>query len=180
MDGFETRMKEIRKDFKINQKEMAKTINVHPSFISRLENGSAFPSPSTLRLICNTYNVSETWLMTGEGDKSGIANEIKEMTSDDLKKIIKDYTAIQQLGDEQIYLSSIFNSFFNMIEFPNEAGLNREKYYDTLNEIFSRIEMIMKTIILSTANPNVKMSKSTILDRMVDRLVETIKNSQES
>lgn len=63
------RVKEIRKDNKLTQKEFAKQLLVSGSYISKIENGAEIPSDIFLKLCSLEFNVSTNWLIHGEGEK---------------------------------------------------------------------------------------------------------------
>lgn len=63
-----SRIKKIREENKLSQEEFGKRIGVGRSSISKLESGENNPSDQTILLICNTFNVNEDWLRTGEGE----------------------------------------------------------------------------------------------------------------
>ena len=63
-----SRIKKIREENKLSQVEFGKRIGVGRSSISKLESGENNPSDQTILLICNTFNVNEDWLRTGEGE----------------------------------------------------------------------------------------------------------------
>lgn len=78
----------------------AKRINVSQQHVSRIaKNGT--PSDRTIADICREFNISETWLRTGEGDPNIQVDEDQEfqdvltqirLSDDDLiKRIIKAY-----------------------------------------------------------------------------------------
>ena len=62
------RIKQIRKDANMNQTEFGEAIGVTFSALSKYEQGKVVPDKSVRLLICSKFNVSETWLETGEGD----------------------------------------------------------------------------------------------------------------
>ena len=66
--AFGNRMKEIRKDFGLNQKEMANKLHVSLSTLQRFEKSSKFPDIGVmLELVLSGYNIH--WLITGDGEK---------------------------------------------------------------------------------------------------------------
>jgi len=66
--AFGERMKEIRKDFGLNQKEMAEKLSVSLSTLQRYEKSQKFPDINVmLDLILSGYNIH--WLITGDGEK---------------------------------------------------------------------------------------------------------------
>lgn len=62
------RIKEIRKTLKLNQSEFAEKIGLSQSSLGMIEVGKRNFSEKHIKLICTTFNVSEKWLKTGEGN----------------------------------------------------------------------------------------------------------------
>ena len=62
------RIKKLRKALDITQQEFADRINVKRNTVATYELGRSEPSNSAIALICREFNVSETWLRTGEGE----------------------------------------------------------------------------------------------------------------
>ena len=60
---FGERLKELRQELNLTQKEFAKDLSITPSTLSLYEKGGANPSISVLAEIANTYNVSTDWLL---------------------------------------------------------------------------------------------------------------------
>ena len=72
------RIKEIRTDNKMTQKEFAEVLSVSRPFISRVEADKETPSDSLLKLIAATFKIQLNWLKYGEGHKE-----------DEIKRILK-------------------------------------------------------------------------------------------
>lgn len=66
--AFGERIREIRKDYGLNQKEMAEKLGVSLSTLQRFEKSTHFPDIGVLLdLILSGYNIH--WLITGDGEK---------------------------------------------------------------------------------------------------------------
>ena len=61
------RIRRIRKDLNMNQTEFGNEIGVTFAALSKYESGKVVPDKSIRLLICQKFNVSESWLETGEG-----------------------------------------------------------------------------------------------------------------
>ena len=61
------RIKLIRKNLKMNQTEFGAELGVTLAALSKYETGVVIPDKSIRLLICEKFNVNETWLETGEG-----------------------------------------------------------------------------------------------------------------
>ena len=72
------RIKQIRKDHKLNQTEFGAEIGVSFAALSKYETGLVIPDKSIRLLICQKFNVNEAWLETGEGVpyKEGLVPEL--------------------------------------------------------------------------------------------------------
>lgn len=61
------RIKKVRKALDLTQQEFADQLNIKRNTVATYEVGKSNPSDAAVILICKTFNVSETWLRTGEG-----------------------------------------------------------------------------------------------------------------
>jgi transcriptional regulator with XRE-family HTH domain len=68
MDILNIRFKEIRKCLKISQKELGDKLGLSNSGISNIEKGIRSVTDKHIKLLSATYNISEQWLRSGEGD----------------------------------------------------------------------------------------------------------------
>lgn len=64
----EERIKELRKALGLTQQEFSGRIGVKRNTIAQYESGRNAPIDAVITLICREFNVSETWLRTGEGE----------------------------------------------------------------------------------------------------------------
>jgi transcriptional regulator with XRE-family HTH domain len=58
----------IRKALKLNQSEFAERLGMKRTSLSMVEVGTNALTEKNIRLICMTFNVSENWIRTGNGD----------------------------------------------------------------------------------------------------------------
>lgn len=63
-----SRIKEIRRTLKLNQNEFAEKIGLSQSSLAMIEVGKRNFSDKHIKLICSTFNISENWLRTGNGN----------------------------------------------------------------------------------------------------------------
>lgn len=95
------RIKELRKTLGITQQDFAARIGLKRNTIAQYEMGRNLPLDAVIISICREFNVSETWLRTGEGEMfiqldadaefAVILGEIAGSDDDIIKKIIKAY-----------------------------------------------------------------------------------------
>ena len=62
------RIKQVRKEAKITQQELADSLGLKQNTIAMYEIGRITPSDRTILDICRIYNVNEKWLRYGEGE----------------------------------------------------------------------------------------------------------------
>lgn len=67
-DNLISRIKEIRKLYKLTQEEFGEKINLKQNSIALIETGKRNPSDRTILDICREFNVNEEWLRTGQGE----------------------------------------------------------------------------------------------------------------
>lgn len=68
MNTLKDRIKKLRKALDLTQQEFANKLNIKRNTVATYERGKSNPSDAAVVLICKTFNVSETWLRTGEGE----------------------------------------------------------------------------------------------------------------
>ena len=62
------RIKKLRKALDLTQQDFANRLGTTRDNIAGHETGRRSPSVAVISLICREFDVSETWLRTGEGD----------------------------------------------------------------------------------------------------------------
>lgn len=77
------RIKQLRKALKLTQQEFANRIQISRGALAVYEIGRNEPIDAVISLICREFNVSESWLRTGDGE---MFVEPSEFSLDDLAK----------------------------------------------------------------------------------------------
>lgn len=92
------RLIELRKKLGLNQNDFGKRISIVKSGVSNMESGIRNVSDRTIKIICQEFNVNESWLKTGEGYMFEIPNSFEEFFAMNYKfldemdrKIITEY-----------------------------------------------------------------------------------------
>jgi transcriptional regulator with XRE-family HTH domain len=62
------RFKQVRKELKLTQVELANQLGVQQATITAYETGNRDITDRTVKALCEKYKVNETWLRTGEGE----------------------------------------------------------------------------------------------------------------
>lgn len=113
-----TRIKEVREAKGLSQADFAEMLNLKRNSISLIEVGKRNPSDRTIVDICNTFNVSEEWLRTGEGE---MFVETPSSTMDQLKKgfNLDDFSynlVYQYLKLDADQRQAVRDFFYNVVE----------------------------------------------------------------
>lgn len=69
MNTINERIKLVRKDNNLTQKQFADRILVTQSYLSRLESGKEIPNEKLIKLIALEFNVPTSWLESGAGSR---------------------------------------------------------------------------------------------------------------
>ena len=98
------RIKLLRKDLKLTQKEFGDAIKVSNSNISNIENGSVNLTDRNIYEICSKLNVNKDWLKHGIGDVYIDLNK-----EDEIKNIINEF-----IDDNNAVKKDILNSLLKV------------------------------------------------------------------
>lgn len=110
------RIKALRKELKLTQQEFADKLKISRGNIGAYEVGKNAPSDAVIALICKTFNASETWLRSGEGEmfeelpeEDEVAAYVSELLEDDdnplydiIKDVMKTYNDLTPKSQEVI------------------------------------------------------------------------------
>jgi len=75
--GIGQRLKEIRKQMRIPQKEMAAALQIAASYLCEIESGNAKPGPDFFIKLASEYNLNLNYLLLGTGDMLNPGLKIK-------------------------------------------------------------------------------------------------------
>lgn len=70
MNEFNERLKKVIEVSGYNKSRFAEKMNISQAYLSQLCSGVRSPSDRTITDICREFDISETWLRTGEGKMS--------------------------------------------------------------------------------------------------------------
>lgn len=145
MSTMSERIKQLRKEFDMTQKDMAKDLGVTNAHISRIEKGLTMPSDALIKLIAKIYEVSEPWLKTGEGpmmiyDLWEESDNNLDYSTREFNKLLRDSNPIIRLKASQ--LDAVFH------EITSVAYLNENDkiiYLDMLIKLLNEMNSLMTT-----------------------------------
>jgi transcriptional regulator with XRE-family HTH domain len=117
------RIKKIRTNNKLSQKEFAEKIGIGQSSISELEKGNAKPSVETLESISKNFKISIDYIVHGE-EYSQKNNENKNEISTKETNIINTYRKLDIEGQAR---TRAYMDFVLMEQVKNEKEIITEK-----------------------------------------------------
>lgn len=130
------RIKEIRKDNKLTQKEFADKISVSRPFISRIEANKEKPSETLMKLISATFGIELDWIMQGTG--------YKESQLKTTNKVLKNMDFLALEGLDKIDFAECSSLLAHILTANTKS--NSEQYFkniihsvlSVLNNFFNR------------------------------------------
>ena len=111
MDTINERIKLLRTDNNLTQKQFSERILVTQSYLSRIESGKEIPNEKLTKLIALEFNVSTEWLEKGIGTKT-----IDENSSD--------YFDRAYSNEHEEALKTTFNEFMEFLQRNNNTAIN--------------------------------------------------------
>ena len=108
MDSIASRVKYLRQELKLSQKEFGERIGVSQTKIYEIEKNNRL-SNLIKRAICNEFELNEKWLLTGEGDMYSANHNNKEIElfiasfkDERVKKLILRISTLNDKGLEMV------------------------------------------------------------------------------
>lgn len=143
------RLKELRTALKLTQQEFADRIGIQRGTYAKYEVGRNDPIDAVIRLICQTFNVNEEWLRTGDGQMfvdvsraDELARLIEETMSEESGEIKRRIaTAVLRLTPDQLRACTDWiKETFGLVEAPaaDPAPVERELTIDEKVESYRR------------------------------------------
>ena len=130
-DVLGNKLKELRKEKKITQDELAKLMNVHKGSISNWENGYRFPEEKILLKLAELYDCSIDYLLGRTDIRNPIVVKKSQVSYDVTKRDIKQYENFVE-GAE---------TFFMNDEIDED---DKEKLFRDISELFWKAKLINK------------------------------------
>lgn len=128
MEAFSDRLKKLREEHNLSQRQLATLINVSHQYITLWENGNNLPRADKLIDLSNTLNVSIDYLLKGSDNPSSTESTIDSVLS------LKSISRLKKADRETIaFLNSLFES---------ERGINSIKYLTQAYEVYTNLAHI--------------------------------------
>ena len=118
-DEIGMRLKEIRNNMRIGQREMAETLKISPSYLCDIENGRANPGPEFFVRLVKHYNINLNYLFLGSGNMKASLDRVQNIQD---VKIGKEIDSIEELA----WLMQHSKFFKNSILAQANSLINKE------------------------------------------------------
>nr|WP_315021548.1 helix-turn-helix transcriptional regulator [uncultured Aminipila sp.] len=125
------RIKELRKELKMNQTEFGERIGLKQTAIGMYENNLRRVADRSILLICKEFGVSENWLLNGEGqmfidmtqDQKIVALTARLLDNkQNFKKTLLS-TILEMTEDEEIILEGLFKKLWKNLNEENDRKI---------------------------------------------------------
>lgn len=171
MSTINNRIKEIRKNNNLNQKQFAQILGISQTHISKIESNKDMPSKKLQKLICIEFNINERWLETGEGrvNQSKLNEDIIVNES-----IIKTKNYLQNASkSEKILYANLLSELPKLLNNLNLSRFKDNNEYENyvLNTIFDVFVQFMKYVDFLN-DKTYRLSGSEQLDEKIDELFD--------
>jgi len=87
------RIEELIDALGITKAKFSEILNISPSYVSRMINKGAVPSERLIEDICEKFEVSREWLLTGEGKDKFVKKTRSEAIADFMVDMLNDEEA---------------------------------------------------------------------------------------
>lgn len=114
MNSLGERIKLIRKESGLSQKDFGERVNMSHGHLSAIEKNKTEPSDRLIKLICLNFGINEDWLRTGEGDKVKQIRKSTVMFNNFLLNM--DEYLMNKPQEVQEMFVSIMNSFIELLD----------------------------------------------------------------
>lgn len=170
MDAICQRMKLLRKDLELTQKEFASRLGVTNAHISRIEKELTRPSSALIKLICKTYQVSELWLLQGKEpmyaeDEMVWEDSVMQKSSHSFNKLY------QSGGLTQILAIQLEELYFDIISPPTPDEAETKDYLVRCHDILSLVQRF-----LSVRKNEIESSQMEIKSSVNDTVIQLEKS----
>lgn len=147
IDEIGDRIKKIRQTIKKSQKNFAEDLGLSQSHISNIEKGNDKPSLTLIKLICLKYEISEEWLLYGQGSMNPYATW--DLSDDGLyakyasfKKVAEEL--IKGLsGEDRKHFVGSYCFFLTVVDGIKLDGERKSEYIKLMYDFMDNLEKIM-------------------------------------
>ncbi|MCM1419432.1 MAG: helix-turn-helix domain-containing protein [Bacteroides sp.] len=146
MQGLGFRVKSLRQQEGLTQKEFSKKLFISQSYLSGIEKGNIIITEKLFRLICLEFGVNPQWLNTGEGE---MYDDVFEDDPEYLYKISNEMILqLMQLlstksNVEYGHITYSFQALINILNLSNAVSKERMEYLESIERLLADIERML-------------------------------------
>lgn len=89
MNSMSERIEQLINELGITKAKFSETLNISPSYVSRMINKGAIPSERLIEDICEKFEISREWLETGKGSMT-VEKSRNEVITDFMSDLLKE------------------------------------------------------------------------------------------
>lgn len=129
------RIKVVRTDNGLTQKDFANLFGLSHSHISNIENNREKPSDTLLLFMCSKFGINYEWLKFGKADDTSNGQGKRKNSLNKFYGIIRTFEdKFLELNDDE--LSTYINSAFSALSLILDTYTNRDKKIKATQELF--------------------------------------------
>lgn len=157
MENLGSRVKEVRQQAGLTQKEFALELGISQNHVSNIENGKEKVSLPIIKLISYKFNIDEEWLLSGRG------SSIPQFDLSSREGAIALYNSVRKKTekllmncneDESVLVATVFDSLISVLTVPfgmvgselDAAG--RKQYIGALRSLLVEVEKLIYSVTL--------------------------------
>lgn len=183
MNTINERIKLVRKDNNLTQKQFADRILVTQSYLSRLESGKEMPNEKLIKLIALEFNVPTGWLESGAGSRTiGICSDDYYYRGNSdaqqrlVKELLEELTIYLKEKNNEVITSSVIGIILEMKSFlesmSNESqglqSITFEKISGAIMELFIQLQKLSTDTEFESFNSMAWISTSTLTKSLAE------------
>ena len=166
------RIKSLRKHLSMNQNEFGSKIGLSQRAVSWMEKEGNTVIPQNIKIICDTFNVSENWLLNGEGEMFRPADEpdILDRLQQELKLTSQEMEIIRtfvELSPEQRRMGIEFVQTFTSKLSDAASALQEKKLKKMMCQSLTHRKMVILIIWIAAISLLLQLGKTIQLRRRI-------------
>lgn len=143
MTEFGFRIKSLRKNEGLTQKEFANKLFISQSYLSGIEKGNIIITDKLFRLICLEFGVNPQWLNSGEGEmyEDVFENEPENLYKTSNKMMLELMQMLStQSNTEYGHITYSFQALINILKYSQNDTSDKIEYLATIEQLLADIE----------------------------------------
>jgi transcriptional regulator with XRE-family HTH domain len=135
------RLKALRRDLELSQREFAAIMDISASFLSEVESGKTKPGFNFILLLYEKFNISPSWFLVEEGEKfvgEDSRNAVKDLDfggqTDDVLEMLR------YMSQSPFVQSTVLSSFMKFL-YENEDIIKKDIAKNKKQKLINKINL---------------------------------------